>query len=298
MGVHHLRSVVAVADHQSFTTAAETLGVAQSSLSRTIAEVERRLGVRLFERTTRKVVATGDGREVAAHARRILTGFDDGLREIEGFITGDRGSVTVACLPSLAATFLPPYVRAFRESHPQVRLRIRDGLREEVLTSVRAGAVELALVSLSGPIEGLRHERITADSFFCAVPPGHRFADRDTLNWADLAGEPFIAFGPESSIEGPVRRALDEAGAELGTVVQAQNVGAVAGLVAAGLGITAVPELVLPMISFAGLVHIPLTPVVERSISLVWLADRYQSASAKAFARQLRAATASAKPGT
>jgi LysR family carnitine catabolism transcriptional activator len=290
LGVSHLRCIVAVADCQSFTAAAASLNIGQSSLSRTVAEAERRLNVRLFTRTTRNVEVTGDGREVSEYARRMLAAFDDGLRDIEGFLTGDRGSVTVACLPSIAATFLPPHVVAFRETHPDVRLHIKDGLLETALTAVSTGAVDLAIVATSGALAGLQQERIGLDSFYCAVPRTHRFATQDYLEWADLSGEPFIAFGPDSSIERPVRRALEDAEVELGPVVQAQNVGAVAGLVAAGLGITAVPELVLPMISFAGLAHIPLRPTVQRKISIVQLAGRRQSSCTQAFIESIRKA--------
>jgi DNA-binding transcriptional LysR family regulator len=101
--------------------------------------------------------------------------------------------------------------------------------------------------------------------------------------------EPFIAFGPESSIAAPVRRAVEDARIEPGPVMQAQNIGAVAGLAAAGLGVTAVPELVLPMISFAGLVHIPLQPTVERTISLVQVAGRPQTTSTRSFVTMLLA---------
>lgn len=288
LGVSHLRCIVAVADCKGFTAAAAALNIGQSSLSRTVAEAERRLKVSLFTRTTRNVELTADGREVSEYARRMLAAFDDGLRDIEGFLTGDRGSVTVACLPSIAATFLPPHVVAFRETHPDVRLYIKDGLLETALSAVRAGAVDLAIVATSGPLAGLQQERIGLDSFYCAVPRTHRFATKDYLEWADLSGQPFIAFGPDSSIEGPVRRALEDAEVVLGPVVQAQNVGAVAGLVAAGLGITAVPELVLPMISFAGLAHIPLRPTVQRKISIVQLAGRRQSSCTQAFIEKIR----------
>ena len=103
------------------------------------------------------------------------------------------------------------------------------------------------------------------------------------MQWVDFDGEPFIAFGPERSIAEPVLRTLAEAGARPGLITRAGNVGAVAGLVAAGLGVTAVPELVLPMMSFAGLVHIPLVPTVERTIAVLQVERRHQTASTRHF---------------
>lgn len=287
LGLSHLRCIVAVADHESFTAAADALGVAQSSLSRSVAEVERRLDLTLFERTTRRVAATADGVAVAAYARKVIADFDEGLDEIARFVTGDRGTVSVACLPSIAATFLPAHVVRFRRDHPDVQFEIRDGLRQECLDALTAGAVDIALVSAPRVAAGLSHRILTADSFYCALPPGHSLAHRDELAWADLAGEPFIAFGSQSSIAEPVSRALADAGVVTGPVMHAQNVGAVAGLVAAGLGVTAVPQLVLPMMEFAGLAHVPLVPTVQRTISLVRVAGRHETASVKHFVRCL-----------
>ncbi|MDQ1200438.1 MULTISPECIES: LysR family transcriptional regulator [unclassified Rhodococcus (in: high G+C Gram-positive bacteria)] len=289
LGMTHLRCIVAIADHESFTAAASALGMVQSSLSRSVAEAERRLDVTLFERTTRRVVVTPDGVAVTQYARKMVQDFDEGLAQIGRFVTGDRGTVSVACLPSLAATFLPPYVVQFRRDHPDVLLEIRDGLRQEALTALLTGTVDMALVSAPTTEPGLVHRTLTADSFHCAFAAGHPFDGREHIDWAELAGEPFIAFGSQSSIAGPVARALGDADVRTGPVMHAQNVGAVAGLVAAGLGVTAVPQLVLPMMEFAGLRHAPLSPTVERTISLVRVEGRHETASVKNFVRCLTA---------
>lgn len=283
IGIAHLRAVVALADHQSFTSAALALGVSQPNLSRTVAEAERRLGVRLFVRTTRSVDLTGDGLEVTAYARRVLLEFDDGLEQIGRFVSGERGTVTIACLPSIAAIYLPPYIVEFRRSHPDVSVHVKDGLRDGVVASVRNGSVDFAVVAASGRANDLDRTTISADAFVCALPANHALAQRTTLTWTDLADQPFISFGPESSIESHVRIALENAGVDVGPSVQAHNVAAVAGLTAAGLGITVIPELVVPMMSFANLVYLPIEPTVHRTISVVQLPGRRQSASCSAF---------------
>ncbi|MBY4013533.1 LysR family transcriptional regulator [Rhodococcus fascians] len=283
LGIAHLRAVVALADHASFTAAATWLQVSQPNLSRTVAEAERRLGVRLFVRTTRSVDLTGDGHEVTAYARRVLLEFDDGLEQIGRFVSGDRGTVTIACLPSIAAIFLPPYIVEFRRSHPDVSVHIKDGLRDDVVASVRDGSVDFAVVAASGRANDLMRTTVSADAFVCALPPDHALAQRKNMSWTDLADEPFIAFGPESSIASHVKLALDNAGVDVGPSVQAHNVAAVAGLTAAGLGVTVVPELVVPMMSFANLVYLPIEPTIHRTISVVQLPGRRQSASCSAF---------------
>lgn len=283
LGIAHLRAVVALADHASFTAAANWLQVSQPNLSRTVAEAERRLGVRLFMRTTRSVDLTGDGHEVTAYARRVLLEFDDGLEQIGRFVSGDRGTVTIACLPSIAATFLPPYIVNFRNSHPDVSVHIRDGLRDDVVASVRDGSVDFAVVAASGRANDLMRTTVSTDAFVCALPPNHALAQRTSLLWTDLADQPFVAFGPESSIASHVQLGLESAGVDVGPSVQAHNVAAVAGMTAAGLGITVIPELVVPMMSFANLVYLPIEPTIHRTISVVQLPGRRQSASCTAF---------------
>lgn len=283
LGIAHLRAVVALADHASFTAAANWLQVSQPNLSRTVAEAERRLGVRLFMRTTRSVDLTGDGHEVTAYARRVLLEFDDGLEQIGRFVSGDRGTVTIACLPSIAATFLPPYIVDFRSSHPDVSVHIRDGLRDDVVASVRDGSVDFAVVAASGRANDLVRLTVSTDAFVCALPPNHALAQRTSLLWTDLADQPFVAFGPESSIASHVQLGLESAGVDVGPSVQAHNVAAVAGMTAAGLGITVIPELVVPMMSFANLVYLPIEPTIHRTISVVQLPGRRQSASCTAF---------------
>jgi len=283
-----LRALVAVADHGGFTAAATQLSVAQSSLSRTVADVERRLRVQVFERTTRSVRLTSHGRAVVELSRRVLADHDAGMRHLEGYLAGHQGRIAVACLPSVAATLLPPVVVAFRARFPLVQLHVVDGLATEVVDAVRAGSVDLAVTADPGPSAGLTVEELHVDPFSCAFPPGHRFSGRTGVAWAELTDEPFITFGTDSSIRGPVDHALLGAGAVPAPVLEARNVGAVAGLTAAGLGVTAVPGLVLPMMAFAGVEHVPLTPTVERRICLLRAPDRPLTPGAEAFAAELR----------
>lgn len=270
LAMRHLRVVVAVADDGGYTAAARRLHIAQSSLSRTVLEVERRIGVPLFERTTRQVRPTPDGEQFLIIARRLLREFDAALNHFQGYLAGTRGSVSIAALPSLAASMLPPALSAFRQSRPDVSVTIHDGLSQEVLDHVTTGSVDMAVTVAPDVPRSLHAERIAADRFACIFPPGHRFDQQKRVTWRDLSGEAFVAFGQSTSIRAYVDRALDDCGIELGPVIEARNIGAVAGLTAAGLGVSMVPSLVLPMMSFAKLHRrIATDPVVERDICVV-----------------------------
>lgn len=145
-------------------------------------------------------------------------------------------------------------------------MSIEDALSDEVLRRVRAGEADLAVTVVRTPPRGLDTQPLATDEFCAVFPREHRFAAEKTFAWEQLRTEPFIAFDPASSIRAQVDAALHGSG----RVVQARDIAAVAGLVAAGLGVSAVPGLVLSLIEFAGLAHRPLTgPQVRRKVAVV-----------------------------
>lgn len=283
LGVHHLRAIVAVAEARSFTLAAEYLGVAQSSLSRTILEAERRLRTPMFERSTRRVALTTDGEAIVAVARRVIQHVDAGLQHIQGYLAGTRGNITIATLPSLAATLLPPVIRQYQKLYPDVTLHIEDSLSDQVAEQLQTGRADLALTTdLPSKHDYVLHP-VAEDSFFLAVHTEHRYANAQAVAWTDLQHEPLIAFGPASSVRRTVDQALRDFQFSPTAIIQAQNVAAVAGLVAADLGVAPVPGFVLPLMQFAALRFIPLTPERSRTITLIHHRDRPLSPAVQAW---------------
>ncbi|OLT42652.1 transcriptional regulator [Saccharomonospora sp. CUA-673] len=297
LSLRQLRVVVAVADARGYSAAARKLHIAQSSLSRVVLEVEHHVGAVLFERTTRHVTPTADGVEFLRIARRLLADVEAAFHHFEGYLAGTRGAVTVAALPSLAASMVPTVLAELRRTLPDVAVTVRDGLSDEVLDRVVDGTADLAVTVSPTVPDGLTATTIAVDRFVCVFPPGHRFDTRKRLTWKDLAGEPFVAFDHSTSIRPYVDRTLAEAGVELGPITEARNIGAVAGLTAAGLGLSMVPALVVPMMGFAGLHRRVATgPVVERDICLVHDPRRPMSRPARALLDTLSAAAAQELP--
>lgn len=288
--LHHLRIVVAVADRASFTAAAADFFLSQSALSRSVNDTERALGVRLFHRTTRAVHPTPEGEEFVRIARRIVTDYESGLRRFERFVDGTRGTIRIATLPSLAALVLPPLVVRFQAEVPEARIQIEDGLSDAVAAAVREGQVDLAISDDQHVPEGLDVRPLVADRFFCIHPADHAFSGRSSVDWGELVHETFVAFDHQSSIRTLTDRTFATLGVRPADTLEARNIAAITGLVAAGLGVSAVPALVLPLTAFAGLRHVPLSgPTVERSISVLTDADQPRSPIAARFLRLLDA---------
>lgn len=279
-----LRAVVALADRGTFTAAAASLGVAQSSLSRAVQECERRLRVRLFVRTTRRVRLTVEGEAVVALARRLVTDYDDGLEHLAGYLEGTHGSLRVATLPSLAATLLPPFVLAMRQRYPDVRITVDDALGDRVQDRLVRGGADMA-ISAARAHPGERQEEVplASDRFYVALPAGHPGAGAATWHWQDLARHPLVVFSEASTIRRLVDEALARHEVVPGDVVEASNVGAVGGLVSAGLGVAAVPGFVLPLLAFADLTYVPLVPEVSRRIVVALRRSRPLSPPARAW---------------
>lgn len=293
LSMHHLRAIEAVQRAESFTRAAEEIEVSQPALSRTIAEAERRIGTALFERTTRKVTATVAGNEVALYAAHAVRSFDSALTRISGFVTGSSGQVRIACLPSLAATGLPKVVHAFRREFPEVELVIHDAPQDQVVPMVTDGTVDIGLVASTGSLPvGLAVAPFLSDPFVAIVPRDHRLAARNSVQWEDFHGEDFVGFNSVTSIAPMVRRALVRVGAETNEVQTADTIPAVGGMVAAGMGITAVPQLVVPLMNFNDLVSIPITPTIQRKLVLTYLAEAPLPRPVSNFKQRLIAAAA------
>lgn len=282
LGVHHLRALTAVHDAGGFGAAARRLGTTQSAVSRLVAEAERRLRVPVFARTTRRVVPTEHGRAVLPLVRRLVDDHDSGLRHIEGYLAGTWGAVSVAALPSLAAIVVPPVLADHRRRYPDVEVRVRDGLAEPVADLLARGEIDLAVTAAAGRRQETAAP-IARDRFVLLAADDHPLATRSSVPWSELDGTSMVMFGERSSIRRPVEDALRAAGARPGAVQETQNVAAVAGLVAAGLGVTAVPGFVLPLVAFAGLRRVDLVPTVTREIEVRHDPRRPLSAAATSF---------------
>ena len=173
-----LEAVVAVADSQNFSRAARLHMVAQSSLSRTVAQVERICGVQLFERTTRQLNLTSDGEQFIRMARNILQTYQREVGDFEAYLSGTRGVLRLAALPSLAVSLLPPMITRFRKLYPDIRVEVEDVLADQITDHIRSGTVDLAVtaeppVSLQATMSAaaIRFDTIAVDHFFLCLAP-------------------------------------------------------------------------------------------------------------------------------
>lgn len=300
--VDHMRTVICIADQGGFTAAADTLGQSQSSLSRIVALVERTVGTRLFDRTTRKVVLTDTGEEFVRTARLIVGTYDRSVNNFVSYLNGPNGNLRIATLPSLAATLLPPFIHRFHHAFPHATIDLLDLKAADILGLCKEGSVDLAVTAedaeLFHPLpDHFRFTPVAEDEFVCILPSSHPLAAQESVSWTDLAGQPFVSFTGASSVRRMTDRILGGAGIVPSRTVSAGTISAVAGLCAAGLGISAVPGFVVPMTRVAGVTIRPLVPLdtsvpVTRRVGILRDSTRPRTPEVTEFLALLLSSTA------
>lgn len=146
MEFHQLTYFLAAAQTQNFRKAAELCLVAQSALSRQIAALEAELGVELFTRSKKRVILTTAGDEFAAYVRGALEQLQQGQQMLGDLRDGQRGTIKLGCVESLASSFLPPIFAIFHNQHPLIRLKARVSHTDELIRLVEQGEVDLGLI--------------------------------------------------------------------------------------------------------------------------------------------------------
>lgn len=286
--LRQLTVYVHVARSLSFTSAARELHVAQSVVSRTVKDVERLVGAQLLSRDTRNVQLTPAGTQLLRLAERVLRANRDAGHAFYSYVRGEEGTVDIATLPSVAAVLLPSIITSFMTRFPRVRLRILDGLSESVVQNVESGTADLGITSADRLPAGLQARSLVIDKMEVLLPPAHPLAAQQEVAWAQLADQEFIAMNAESSVRAMTDQVFAGIATRPQTAIEASSILTVAGLVAAGLGVAALPSLVQPLLAFAGLASRPLVaPVVERRLAVVTSAHRPLTPAAMRFTEHL-----------
>ena len=268
--LHDLQAFVAVAERASFRQAATDLFLSQSALSRRIEKLEQGLGVKLFERTTRRVQLTNVGQAFLLNVRTALDGLEDAVLGVADLAAHRTGTVTLACVPSAVWHFLPGVLREFSERFPRIRVRVHDESAQDVLNLVLAGEADFGINFTGAEDAEIVFEPIYKERYVLAMRHDHRLAHRKSLNWKDLAGERFVSVAKSSGNRSVIDAAL--AGVEKHPAIfcEVNHVSGVLALVEAGMGVAAVPGLSVLPERPDSIVGVPLVnPAIHRTLGLI-----------------------------
>ncbi len=288
ISTRQLRAFLALAENRNFTRAATQSHLSQPAFSTLIRGLEGQLGLRLFDRTTRSVELTVEGRLFEQSARQVLHEAQQALADMQAHAQRRSGRVALALLPSLAAGWLPLLLANFHARHPGIQLDVADVLSEDCVERVQSGRADFALASTRADTPELRTTRFFSDRFHLVCRRDHPLAKLRAPRMADVAAYPIVQLSRASSVRHQVEAAAHPR--QLRTVMELDQLGSVAGMLRAGFGVSLVPELALFHFQHADLVTRPMQgPKLTRQIFVVRRRDRSLSVAAQALYDELMA---------
>lgn len=281
MELQQMRYVVAVAETNSFTRAAERCLVVQSALSHQIARLERELGTKLFERNSRLVRLTRAGTAFLPAARQCLEAAERAAAEVAAAIGEIRGRLTVGLIPTVAAVDLAGVLRDFRHRYPQVRISLRVGASEDLVEQVKQGAVEVAFLGL--PItarpEGVNARELARDRLVAVVAPDHPLGAERAVSLRRLAAEVFVDLPAGTAGRIQSDQAFEAAGLTRDVAFEVTTAYLMSRLVEQRLGVAMLPSAYAPQLT--GVTTIEVTDAPSRIEYVIWSRfDRSPAANA------------------
>jgi DNA-binding transcriptional LysR family regulator len=293
LDVKRLRVLREVAAKGSFSAAAESLAYTQSAISQQIAALEREAGTRLVDRSARGVRLTEAGRALVRHADVILARLDDAEAELAAIAGLRQGRLRLVAFASAGATVMPRAIAAFRAQHPAIDLSLEPADPDEALVKLKAGECDIAL-TIDAPFcavedDGIEQVHLLDDPMYVAMPAGHRLAGKPRIRLGDLRDDAWIGGSstgcPDTMI---LLRACNTAGFEPKIAFHSDDYLAIQGFVAAGVGVSLIPDLALLAVRDDVAIRAVTTRPPVRRINVATLRDGYRSPAVDAMISVLR----------
>jgi len=287
MDLDQLRYFLCVAERQNFTRAAETLGVSQPALSRSIQKLEEELGQPVFERKTRSVSLTDAGALLQSRANQIVSIIEDTKSEITD--DGQSGCIRVGAIPTIAPYYLPQVLREFSAAFPRATLRVHENTTDELLKSCAQGEIDLALLALPVSTQYLAVEKLFDEELLLVLPTDHALVEKAQIRLSDVEPYPFVLLGEAHCLSDNIIAFCRQRSFRPVVVERTSQLTMVQELVSLSHGVSMIPAMARHLDqsdrriyrSFSG--RKPM-----RTVAVVWNPYRFQSRLIKAFRESLR----------
>lgn len=243
-----LRAFVAVAEKRHFGSAATTLEISQSTLSQALSALEAGLGVKLVERSTRRVLLTTEGSALLSQAQAVIDAATAFTAAAAGSTDPLRGTIRLGLIPTVAPYVLPTLLAGLGDRLPGLSLRVIEDQTERLLTGLREGSVDAALIALPAEAAGMSEIPLYDEDFVLALPSGHPLAGKKRVPPAALAELPLLLLDEGHCLRDQALDICRKAGvhAELANT-RAASLATAVQCVAGGLGVTLIPQSAVPV---------------------------------------------------
>jgi len=245
MEFHQLRYVCAIADTGSFSRAPERCQIAQPSLSQQVLKLEKDLGAKLFDRLGRSVRLTEAGRAFLPYARSILSQRETARSSVADKCADVRGCVAVGAIPTIAPYLMPRYTATFTKKYPEAKLRIVEETTPILVESLRDLSIDLAILALPLRHKDLELVPLRTEPLFAVLPRNHPLAAAKSLALKDLRGESFVMLRDGHCFRDLSIAACTHARVTPRIAFESGQFSSLFGMVAAGVGISLVPEMAI-----------------------------------------------------
>ena len=270
-----LEYLVALIDTGHFGQAAGKCNVTPSTLSAGIKDLEDILGVAVAERTKRTVLITSIGREIAARARQILVDAEDVVALAASHTSRMSGEIKLGAIPTISPFVLPRVLPGIEAQYPDLRIYLREEQTAPLLSRLRDGDLDLALIALPFDTTGLASSTLYEDEFVFACPASHPLADRTLIEDRDLLDLPLLLLEEGHCLRGHALEACRLQPGRIRVQFEATSLQTLVQMVASGLGVTLLPKMAVSagLASIESIRLIPLAVPAFRQIGLVWRAS-------------------------
>lgn len=294
--LRQLNAFVELAACGNFTRAAERLKVAQPAVSQLLRELEDALGVRLVDRSTRRVELTDAGREFRDNVERVIADLRRAIQNTNELVERKRGRITLAAPPILAAALVPNIVAGFKQQFPGIDIVLIDVRIDQIIARVKSGEADIGIVSgaelgsaaLPASEDGFVNRPLSRVKMMLFCEAQHPLASLRSPKWQDLKGYPLVALPPDSGIRSLVAFGYRSAGLALHPAYEVQQITTALAYVETGLGVTVLPAYTQASMSRRVTMRPLSNPMVFRDDIVITRRDRSLPLAADDFLRQLQ----------
>ncbi|MFZ2293531.1 MAG: LysR substrate-binding domain-containing protein [Polaromonas sp.] len=289
--VRQLRAFAAVYQTGNISAAAQMLALTQPAVTVLLRELEAKLGVRLFERTTRSLRRTDAATEAMAYAQRVLDDLNDMRLCMDDLAGSRRGQLRLSATSTVAQTLMPSLIRRFQNRHPEIRVIVDDCAPNEFVERITSERVHLGIGTLEAPIFGLVEREFLKDWLAAVAPAGLLMDSNKPITWKQLAALPVVVVKSGYGVRYSIDHAAAEAGVVLKVAHEVSLLSTALAMASAGLGVAIVPGSLVSQTPYSGLVTRRLVrPLVARNTAVIYRKDHALTPAARAFADMLHSA--------
>lgn len=282
MELQQLEYFQTVAEMLHITRAAEALSISQPALSRSISRLEKELGVPLFDRYGRSIVLNRYGQMFLKRVNSIIQELSAGKQEICDLLDPEYGEISLGFLHTLGVHVIPDLIGAFRSKYPNVKFLLHENNVQMLLAQMEAGDIDLCFATYKETKIPVKWTELWSEELFVIVPVNHRLAGCKSINLSEIADESFISFKEGYGLRIITDQLCKEAGIAPKIKFEGEEVSTIAGLVAAGLGVSLIPD--SKEIDKSKISQISVQwPKCQRTIQMANVKERYLSPVIKLF---------------